>query len=256
MSQLGWIGTRNKKSEKLSEMSGNPRKHLDMLNTITDNYPCSGEPSFQNALELALGSLKNMPNHTSREILIIHGSLTTCDPGDINITIQELKNQNVRCSVISLAAEVRVCKALCRATQGTFHVILDDSHFQDLVHEHVEPPPAAGKAESSLIKMGFPQKNQSDEPSMCLCHLDDTTLCKLAPGGYICPQCKSKYCELPVECKVCGLTLVSAPHLARSFLHIFPLEPFDEIDPLDCICFGCHKSLPDNHKHVCTIQSL
>lgn len=26
----------------------------------------------------------------------------------------------------------------------------------------------------------------------------------LTLGGYFCPQCRAKYCELPVECKVCG----------------------------------------------------
>lgn len=88
MSQLGWICTRHKKADKLAELSGNPRKHLDVLKTIGEKVPCGGEPSFQNALELALGSLKHMPNHTSREVLLIHGSLTTCDPGDINLTIQ------------------------------------------------------------------------------------------------------------------------------------------------------------------------
>ena len=41
-------------------------------------------------------------------------------------------------------------------------------------------------------------------------------------------QCNAKYCELPVECKSCGLTLVSAPHLARSYHHLFPLPPFIE----------------------------
>ena len=47
--------------------------------------------------------------------------------------------------------------------------------------------------------------------------------------GYFCPQCRSKYCELPIECKVCSLTLVSAPHLARSYHHLFPLEAFKEV---------------------------
>ena len=42
-------------------------------------------------------------------------------------------------------------------------------------------------------------------------------------------QCHAKYCELPVECKACGLTLVSAPHLARSYHHLFPLPAFDEV---------------------------
>lgn len=36
------------------------------------------------------------------------GSLTTCDPGDIEATIKQCVAQNVRCSVISLAAEVRM----------------------------------------------------------------------------------------------------------------------------------------------------
>lgn len=86
MSQLGWIGTRNKGAEKIAEMSGNSRKHVEVVRTL-DKIVCGGEPSFQNALEIALSSLRHMPNHTSREILMIHGSLTTCDPRDINTTI-------------------------------------------------------------------------------------------------------------------------------------------------------------------------
>ena len=40
---------------------------------------------------------------------------------------------------------------------------------------------------------------------------------KLTTSGFLCPQCQAKYCELPVECKACGLTLVSAPHLGESY---------------------------------------
>lgn len=47
-----------------------------------------GEPSLQNSLELALKSLRLLPSHASKEILIIMSSLTTCDPGDIGETIQ------------------------------------------------------------------------------------------------------------------------------------------------------------------------
>jgi hypothetical protein len=49
---------------------------------------CSGEPSLQNALELALRSLRMLPSHASREVLVLMGSLTTCDPDDISVTIQ------------------------------------------------------------------------------------------------------------------------------------------------------------------------
>lgn len=88
MSQLGWIGTRNKKAEKLLEMSGNPRNQADFVRGMKANYICKGEPSFQNALEMAQATLKNMPSHTSREILMVAGSLTSCDPGDIHSTIK------------------------------------------------------------------------------------------------------------------------------------------------------------------------
>ena len=40
------------------------------------------------------------------QVLIITGSLTTCDPGDISSTISTCKSLNIRCSVIALSAEV------------------------------------------------------------------------------------------------------------------------------------------------------
>ena len=49
-------------------------------------------------------------------------------------------------------------------------------------------------------------------------------------GGYLCPQCYSKHCELPADCVTCGLTLMSAPHLARSYHHLFPLQPYSEVE--------------------------
>lgn len=72
-------------------------------------------------------------------------------------------------------------------------------------------------------------------------------------GCYLCPRCHSAYCELPVECAVCGITLMSAPHLARAYHHLFPLPRFVEVpraeapattpkgDPLGC--GGCNANL-------------
>ena len=35
---------------------------------------------------------RHLPNHASREVLIIFGCLTTCDPGDINDSIAVITN--------------------------------------------------------------------------------------------------------------------------------------------------------------------
>lgn len=75
---------------------------------------------------------------------------------------------------------------------------------------------------------------------------------KLMTTGYLCPQCLSKHCELPVECRACGLTLVSAPHLARSYHYLFPVDPFKEIAPESdhSSCFGCQKTFVQKDKKV------
>lgn len=114
--------------------------------------------------------------------------------------------------------------------------------------EHAPPPPAIAEyAIANLIRMGFPQRGAEGAISICSCHRE----AKIG-GGYTCPRCKARVCELPLECRICGLTLVSSPHLARSYHHLFPVAPFNEVShtlpirlqqKLPQTCFGCQQSL-------------
>lgn len=113
--QLGIIVMKDKRAEKLSELSGSARKHV---RSLKDMVVCQGEPSLQNGLDLARQSLKMLPSHASREIIVIMSSLTTCDPTDILVTIDNLKKDGIRCSVVSLSAEIRVCRHLTEQTNG------------------------------------------------------------------------------------------------------------------------------------------
>lgn len=85
---------------------------------------------------------------------------------------QNLKQEGIRCSVIGLSAELYVGHQLAKKTGGVYNVILDESHLQVLLMEHVNPPPAAVCLEASLIKMGFPHQmslNGAEEPlTMCM----------------------------------------------------------------------------------------
>ena len=74
---------------------------------------------------LTLYSPSHLPTHSSREILIIFGSLTTCDPGNIHETLDECVKQRIRISVVALAAEMKICRDLCDKTCGTrrLHII-------------------------------------------------------------------------------------------------------------------------------------
>lgn len=87
LSQLGTILMHNKRAEMLNDLAGNYRKHLKYLNNLS-KMALNGEVSLQNGLEMALNLLKLLPSHASKEILVIMGSLTTCDPGDITTTFE------------------------------------------------------------------------------------------------------------------------------------------------------------------------
>ncbi|NXC22221.1 TF2H2 factor, partial [Corythaeola cristata] len=108
-------------------LTGNSKKHMTALKKAVD-MNCSGEPSLYNSLNLAMQTLKHMPGHTSREVLVVFSSLTTCDPANIYDLIKYafffhvkcLKAVKIRVSVIGLSAEVRVCTVLARETGGMY----------------------------------------------------------------------------------------------------------------------------------------
>lgn len=73
--------------------------------------------------------------------------------------------------------------------------------------------------------MGFPQKAADGPTAVAFVGPE----CLLQSGGFTCPRCKARVVDLPTTCHVCGLTLVSSSQLARSYHHLFPVKPFQEV---------------------------
>ena len=65
--------------------------------------------------------ISHLPTHSSREIIILFGSLTTCDPGNIHDTLNDCVKNKIRISVVALAAEMKICRELCDKTGGRCH---------------------------------------------------------------------------------------------------------------------------------------
>ncbi|KAK9154109.1 hypothetical protein Sjap_001589 [Stephania japonica] len=243
LSHIALVTIRDGVAQCLTDLGGSPDSHIKAL---MGKLECSGDSSLQNALDLVHGYLDQIPSYGHREVLILYSALSTCDPGDIMETIQKCKNSKIRCSVVGLSAEIYICKHLCQETGGTYTVAMDEAHMKELLLEHAPPPPAIAEfAVSNLIKMGFPQRAAEGVVSICSCHKEAKV-----GGGYTCPRCKARVCELPTECQICGLTLVSSPHLARSYHHLFPITPFNDVPPtlpnshkLPRVCFGCQQPL-------------
>ncbi|CCH60165.1 hypothetical protein TBLA_0C03620 [Henningerozyma blattae CBS 6284] len=248
ISQMGVIIMRNGLAHLVSQISGNPQDHIDSLKAMRKQEP-KGNPSLQNALEMARGLLLPVPPHCTREVLIVFGGLSSTDPGDIHQTITSLVQEKIRATVIGLSAQVAICQELCTSTNygdsDSYRVILDEVHFKELFSQAVTPLPVNKINKGfTLVKMGFPTRVFEDTPTFCTCHH------KLIYGGYFCPNCKSKVCSLPIVCPCCDLMLILSTHLARSYHHLMPLNTFTEVEVVKDAafptnnCFSCQKGFP------------
>ncbi|CAO1602306.1 hypothetical protein XANCAGTX0491_005928 [Xanthoria calcicola] len=260
ISQIGIIGMRDGLAVRVSDMSGNPSDHISNLQALRKDDP-QGQPSLQNALEMARAALFHAPSHGTREILLLFGSLLSSDPGDIHKTIGSLVASHINTTVIGLSAQVAICLTLVKRTnphsnpQKHYNVALDEVNYRELIMRLATPPEAHTQQAtsmndsnaSSLLMMGFPSRVTDPKPSLCACHSRPTS------GGYLCSRCSSKVCSLPTTCPACSLTLILSTHLARSYHHLFPLQNWTTVPWSQArssahkhktLCFGCQAPFP------------
>lgn len=85
ISQLCVCITRDRMATKLSELSGNSAAHIAAVRGI-DKF--EGNPTIQNSLNLAIATLKHIPEYGSKECIFLFNSLSTCDPGNVFDSIE------------------------------------------------------------------------------------------------------------------------------------------------------------------------
>ncbi|GBF89199.1 general transcription factor IIH subunit 2 [Raphidocelis subcapitata] len=223
LSQLGVVVMRNGVAARLTELSGSPEAQIAQLNAA---MATGGEASLQNALELCVEALRPVPPYGTREVLALVAAIASVDPGDVRAAIRAAADAKIRVSVVGVAAEVHILRRATEETGGAYGVALSEQHLAEQLLSHAAPPPAPpGAAAAELVRMGFPQRAPEDPAAAVFVGENP----ELLAGGYTCPRCKARTGELPCRCHVCGLTLISSPHLARSYHHLFPVEPFEEV---------------------------
>ena len=254
ISQLGILGMRDGVSIRISDMSGNPTDHINAVKALRATEP-KGNPSLQNALDMARASLYHTPSHGTREVVIVLGALLTSDPGDIHDTIKACIKARIRVSIIGLAAQMHICGEICRKTnagdENCYNVAIDEVNFRELLMAITTPPvvratdtEAQKRNQAALLMMGFPSRIVEEKATLCACHGN------LTRGGYLCSRCKAKVCNLPATCPTCDLTLILSTHLARSYHHLFPLRNWVEVSWArarqkgSTQCYGCLSSFP------------
>ncbi|KAF6005253.1 transcription factor [Cyanidiococcus yangmingshanensis] len=238
VSQLALVILQEGIATQVTEMSGSARLHLDALNALRKGTSKflrkgdGGQASLQNCLELGHRIHATLPRFGTREMLIIYGALSTCDPNDIHQTIQGCVLTNIQVSIIGLGAEVFILRATAERTGGTYRVPVQNDHFRQLLRQQVRPPQGPGRSTRTSqpdsqgvvmrMVMGFPPRLARERLAITI---DTRRAHRL---GFECPQCRQWLSEVPGNCILCGLTLTSALHLARSYHHIFPASLFEE----------------------------
>ncbi|EME31302.1 transcription initiation factor TFIIH subunit H2 isoform 2 [Galdieria sulphuraria] len=224
ISQLAVVVLRDGVAEKLSSMGSNPRQHSEVVKNANQKG-FYGNCSLQNGLDVALSLLHSIPSYGSREVLILYNSISSCDPGDIRQTIEKLEKERIRCNVIGMAAELYILKYLAARTHGSYFVCMNESHLLELLEDFVVPSALIeNNTKTALVRMGFPTLKAYKEPKVCL---NDKVLRNQV---FVCPRCECCYGEIPIECVLCGLILVSSSQLARSYHHLFPVANFHELE--------------------------
>ncbi|KAK4534543.1 hypothetical protein CDCA_CDCA02G0568 [Cyanidium caldarium] len=275
ISQLALVALRDGLAHVLSDMSSSPRPHMEALQALEKGSgDGGGAASLQNGLEVARRLHAAVPRFGTREVLLLYGALSTCDPGDIHQTVEECAADGIRISIVGLAAEMHILRTACEKTGGVYRVPLHTEHFRELVRRHRVPPAgrigrqrpgernasatAKGVADDStqvtLVCMGFPPRVARDAPQVAI----DSRRAQRV--GYACPRCRQWLADVPGTCILCGLTLTHAPQLARSYHHLFPAPRYVECaeapaadgpsrsQPATDIweCFGCRRHLRRN----------
>eukprot|EP00922_Rhytidocystis_sp_ex-Travisia-forbesii_P060910 GHVS01090348.1.p1 GENE.GHVS01090348.1~~GHVS01090348.1.p1 ORF type:complete len:428 (+),score=59.66 GHVS01090348.1:105-1388(+) len=193
--QMGSLALIDSDAHLVQSLSASPEEQINKLKEAK-RKALSGAPSLMNGLERALAILTSLPLYGSREVLIIFGSIRTCDAGNIEEVLPVLKTASVRVSCISMAPELYILKRICKETGGEFCVPCNKEHFQDALRQHTHPLPWTSSVQPSLVRMGFPHVKKSTTASLCICHRVPTY------KGVICPQCGSKVCEVPTRCQL------------------------------------------------------
>ncbi|KAF2156174.1 TFIIH basal transcription factor complex, subunit SSL1 [Myriangium duriaei CBS 260.36] len=254
ISQLGILGMRDGVAVRISEMSGNPNDHITAVKALRGTDP-KGNPSLQNALEMARAALYHTPSHGTREVVIVLGALLSSDPGDIHDTIRSCVKDKIRVNIIGLAARMHICTEIVRRTNGGddsgYNVAVDEVSYRELLMGITTPPVVRAtdkemqeRNNAALLMMGFPSRVLEETPTLCACHGN------LTRGGYLCSRCKAKVCGLPATCPTCDLTLILSTHLARSYHHLFPLMNWVEVSwerarqKRTTQCYGCLSPFP------------
>jgi transcription initiation factor TFIIH subunit 2 len=248
LSQMAIVTTSDYRAVVQSPLSGNLRRHLDFLTRMSD-LSAGGEPSLFNSIGIATKLFGAAPRYSTREILVVFGSMSTCDPKPIDalLTLVTQRQTAAVVSAISFGARIQVLERIAETTGGLYRVPQTPEQFADLLATHIHPPVWSDFVQRmALVPFGF-AKAADDIKTFDVSGVKiDTADATPVVLNSICPKCGTAIATVPCYCPCCGLLLMAPAHLTRSLHHLRPLDDFVQADINEAVvCLGCNETVKD-----------
>jgi transcription initiation factor TFIIH subunit 2 len=184
--------------------------------------------------------LKSAAPYSTRQVLVLYGSLNTSDVNPILPNIKLLKSSRINVTIIGFAASVYVLSRIASETGGTYHIPRDADHLRDILRASVEPPAwATAHKRMDMVPFGF-VSNALDRPAFDLSELRTQKDAMPKLGGFSCPRGGSRVFAIPVYCPSCSLLLLTPNHITRCLVHLHELAEFALVRT-DRPCAGCDR---------------
>ena len=229
ISQISIISASNGRSRILTSLCGDVDIHLKCIDKLGD-YVEEGIPSIHNAMHVAVAILKSAAMYSTREVLMVYGSLNCCDNAPIDPILKNLKLNKVVVNIIGLGASVFILDRLSRETEGRYLVPLNVDHFNDILKANIEPPEwTQGFERFNFIPFGFVQNND-ELPSFDITEIRSKNEALPRFDGYACPKCKFHVFAIPSYCPSCGILLLTPNHITQTKFHLVSVPPFHQVD--------------------------
>lgn len=230
ISQISIVSTSNGRAQILTYLCGSLSAHLNCIEHL-DDFSEEGAPSIHNAMNVSVAILKSAAKYSTREILMIYGSLHTCDITPIDPIIKKLQTNNIVCSIIGFGASVFILKRLSSETGGTYLIPLNSEHFSDILKSNIEPPEWSSKFERlDFIPFGFVYNKDDNIPSFDISELRAQKDAIPKYDGLSCPNCHFHVFAVPVYCPSCGILLLTPDNINQTKYHLASLPVFQKVD--------------------------
>jgi transcription initiation factor TFIIH subunit 2 len=236
-----------------SPLTGDLDRHLSAIDAMSD-LGATGECSLSNALQVCTKLFSAVPRFSTREVLLVIGSFTTCDAHPIEHTLAMVTERRTTAivSAIGFCARTSGLEQITAATGGIYRVPTSLDQVEDLFRTHVNPPAwCEATQRMQLVPFGFARPSD-EKQSFDLAELK-RNFRDVIPTvtNMVCPKCAATVAKIPSYCACCGLLLMGPAHLTRSFHHLRPLNDFEPAVGEADVCAACNAAIERDQVVVC-----